>query len=311
MNWRIKALLQKVLSVSRYGDKLNHIPATLHKNYNKNVCNYQFYESLRKWREAPIEINRDYALEIGTGYTLISPIVLWLLGFNKVVSVDISNDVSLRTLKKQLPFLLDTKNIDLISKESFYSKQEIINKIKRLLQLKDLKNISQISNIYYIPNYTFEDVEIISTKYDYIVSQVVLEHIQPELLRSLFSKISDWLTIGGISVHTINFIDHFANTGFFEDKKISVFNFLKYSDEYWNFWTGNNIAYTNRLSYKYYLEVCEELNFNEVYFKGENYRDSRMYKKISIHPDIKKKYNKDYDDNEFIKYQRGTLILKK
>ena len=109
----------------------------------------------------------------------------------------------------------------------------------------------------------------------------------------------------------INFIDHFANPGFFQDKNISEFNFLKYSDETWKFWAGNDIAYTNRLSYIFYLELCEVNNLTVIDFKGENYRTYNPLPAEEIHEDILKKYTKLSTVEDVCKYQRGTLIFKK
>ena len=120
-----------------------------------------------------------------------------------------------------------------------------------------------------------------------------------------------WLTEDGCAVHTINFIDHFANPGFFQDKNISEFNFLKYSDETWKFWAGNDIAYTNRLSYIFYLELCEVNNLTVIDFKGENYRTYNPLPAEEIHEDILKKYTKLSTVEDVCKYQRGTLIFKK
>ena len=120
-----------------------------------------------------------------------------------------------------------------------------------------------------------------------------------------------WLTKDGVAVHTINFIDQCANPGFFQDKSISEFNFLKYADKTWDFWAGNDIAYTNRLSYVYYLELCETNNLHVIDFKGENYRAHHPLPKTLIHEDILKKYKSLQNVEDVCKYQRGTLIFKK
>lgn len=40
MNWKIKALLQKLLSFTKIGDTLNHVPATLNKKHHLNVLDF-------------------------------------------------------------------------------------------------------------------------------------------------------------------------------------------------------------------------------------------------------------------------------
>ncbi len=311
LNWKIKAALQIILSKTKMGDKINHLHAKLQSNYNKNVCNYQFYECLRKYKLIPKPVSKEYALEIGTGYSLISPITLYLLGYKKIITVDITEDLDFKTVKKQLKFLLDETILNELSKECKKPKEGIKQKIKNLLTCINLKQLLLKANITYIPEYTFKDIESLNLQFDYIYSQVVLEHIKPKILQELFKKTGVWLTKNGYSIHTINFIDHFANTGFFEDKSISLFNFLKYSDKFWLFWAGNSIAYTNRLSYMYYFELCDLNSLKVLNFIGENYRENRLNKELKIHPDILNHYKNTYKISDFTKYQRGTLLFKK
>ncbi|QHI36854.1 hypothetical protein IMCC3317_22240 [Kordia antarctica] len=313
MNWKLKASLQKLLHFTKIGDTLNHIPATLKKDYHKNVCLYQAYECLRKFEEIEIETesrNPKKALEIGTGYSLISSVILHLLGFDKVVTVDISKDVSIKTFRKQIQHIDSGDFLERIALQSTFSLTEIKEKVQQLQSFQTLEEVFDFCNIVYIPNYTLSDIEKESTSFDYICSQVVFEHISPVFLVQLFAKMKSWLPENGVAVHTINFIDHFANPGFFQDKNISEFNFLKYSDETWKYWAGNDIAYTNRLSYVYYLELCETNNLTVIDFKGENYRIHNPLSVSEIHSDIIKKYKKLQNVEDLCKYQRGTLIFK-
>ncbi|WP_046756207.1 methyltransferase domain-containing protein [Kordia jejudonensis] len=314
MHWKIKASLQKILHFTKIGDKLNHIPATLKKNYHKNVMIYQTHECLRKFDETTLTFTEDSkktALEIGTGYSLISPVVLYLLGFDKIITVDISNDSSIKTFQKQIQHLENEGFLDKISARGKFCSTEIKEKIQQLQSFQTLEELLQFCHITYIPKYTLEAIENVSTSFDYICSQVVFEHIPPEFLQQLFTKMKVWLTEDGFAVHTINFIDHFANPGFFQDKNISEFNFLKYADKTWNFWAGNDIAYTNRLSYLYYLELCEANNLSVIEFKGENYRTHNPLSETEIHPDVVKKYKSLKSVEDVCKFQRGTLIFKK
>jgi hypothetical protein len=314
MNWKLKASLQKLLHFTKIGDTLNHIPATLKKDYHKNVCIYQAYECLRKFDETQIDLKTESektALEIGTGYSLISPVILHLLGFDKIITVDISKDVSIKTFQKQIQHIDHDDFLARITTKGTFSLTEIKEKIQQLQSFQTLETLFEYCNIIYIPKYTLSDIEKQSMSFDYICSQVVFEHIPPAFLTELFQKMKNWLTKDGFAVHTINFIDHFANPGFFQDKSISEFNFLKYSDKTWKYWAGNDIAYTNRLSYLFYLELCETNNLNVIEFKGENYRAHNPLSASEIHEDVIKKYKQLQDVSALCKYQRGTLIFKK
>ncbi len=318
MNWKLKASLQKLLHFTKIGDKLNHIPATLKKDYHKNVCIYQAYECLRKFDEiqhpkfvTSSGVEMKTALEIGTGYSLISPVILHLLGFDKIITVDISKDVSIKTFQKQIQHIDHDDFLERIATKSTFSLTEIKEKIKHILSFQTLESLFEYCNIVYIFKYTLSDIETESSAFDYICSQVVFEHIPPAFLTELFQKMKVWLTKDGFAVHTINFIDHFANPGFFQDKNISEFNFLKYSDKTWKYWAGNDIAYTNRLSYVFYLELCEANDLKLIEFKGENYRTHNPLVATEIHEDVIKKYKQLQNVEDLCKYQRGTLIFKK
>lgn len=311
MHWKIKAALQKLLALSKTGDKLNHYATLLKKDYHKNTTIYQALECIRKYRNTNNKIKvHNTALEIGTGYSLISAFVLHVLGFQKVITVDITNDIRFSTLKKQLVYLKQPELIKDIEALSFYSVEEINNQITIGLNATDLDDFCSKFNITYVAPYTFDDLTEASQTYDYICSQVVLEHMNPKNLEDLFNFSKKNLKKDGFSVHTINFIDHFANPGMFEDTSISEFNFLKYSDKTWDFWAGNSIAYTNRLSYIYYINLCEKHHLKVKGFKGENYREKLKLDDNKIHEDILKKYDFEFEISELTKFQRGTLVIK-
>ena len=311
MNWKIKAALQKLLALTKIGDRLNHIPATLNKNYHSNVVLYQTHECLRRFGSTAIDLSSPKtALEIGTGYSLISAIVLSLLGFQKIITVDITNDLKFSTFKKQIQFLENPENFDSIVDKSIFSEVEIKDKIGGIKQSESFSALFDLLNITYIAPYTFEAIENETDEFHYITSLVVLEHVPPNILENLFKNTKKWLTKDGFCIHTINFIDHFANPGIFQDKSISEFNFLKYSDAFWNSWSGNSIAYTNRLSYLFYLELCDKYALNVLNFIGENYRERKELDLNSIHPDILKKYQSTPQKEDLVKFQRGTLIIK-
>ncbi len=311
MNWKIKALLQKFLALTAIGDRLNHIPVTVDAHYHSNVVIYQTHESIRRFTQSKLNLTAGKAaLEIGTGYSLISSIVLSLLGFEKIVTVDVTKDLKFSSIKKQLPYFAKKENLDAIIEHSIFSENEILEKIKLMNQAVSLNSLLKLLNIKYIAPYTFDAIENESSNFDYITSLVVLEHVQPNTLDLLFKNTKKWLKKEGAVVHTINFIDHFANPGIFQDKSISEFNFLRYPDNYWKFWAGNSISYTNRLSYVYYLELCDKHQLNVIDFIGENYRERRQLDLNLIHQDVLQKYNSKPDIKELVKYQRGTLLIK-
>lgn len=314
MDWRIKAGFQKILSKSRIGDKINHLSALIDSKYYTNGSVYHYHECLRKYRLVKNNLSENKnktALEIGTGYFLIEPIVLKLIGFEKIITIDVAQDLNFKAVKKQIDLLTNKKEfIDEIKKISILASSEIDLLLTQIQNKNSLQQLLEILNISYIAPYQLQQIEQQNIKFDYVFSQVVLEHIEPEFLGQIFYYIKKWLKPNGYSVHTVNFVDHFTNEGFWEDKSISEFNFLKHSDQYWNFWAGNSIAYTNRLNYPFYTELCEEHGLRVINFIGENYKGKKYFDVNLVHPDVKKKYRKPLKDlNALVQYQRGTFVI--
>lgn len=130
MNWKVQALLQKNLSATNLGDRLNRIPTTLNKRYHYNVVLYQTLECIRKFSHCNLKLSEyKTALEIGTGYSLISSIVLSLLGFEKVITVDITKDIQFSTFKKQARYLDRPEILKLIYSKSVFTPKEVLEKI--------------------------------------------------------------------------------------------------------------------------------------------------------------------------------------
>jgi hypothetical protein len=314
VNWKIKALMQKILALNRVGDKINHVNALLSKDYYSGGVRYHFNELFNKldligWngtKSNPL----NHILEFGTGYFLIQLIILRLLGSKLLVSVDVTRDLHYNAVKQQFKHLFSQSNVDKIKERSALMPHEIDYLTNKLQNASSLAQILKLCNIIYKAPYELNDLDDLGNQYDFIFSNVVLEHIHPDDLEKIFRYTKKFLQKDGWIVHTVNFIDHFANPGFWGDKRISEFNFLKYSDKEWEFYAGNSIAYTNRMSWRFYYQLCEDNDLEVIRYIGQNYRDRKPFSVRKIHQDIMKKYRAPIDLKDLILYQRGTLCIK-
>ena len=310
MNWKVKALLQKILSKSRLGDRINHLHGSLKKNYYPDGVEYGVNELFLKLDHiADSEFHPHNALEIGTGYFLVQPIVLNLLGWKRIVTVDITRDVFDSALNEQKELLLHDKYLSKIKSRSSLQTEDFTRLINELRAVHSLDSILKLCDITYIAPYSFEDVDRLGITFDFIFSQVVLEHIPPPVLHELFFYTKKWLAMDGRIVHVVNFTDHFANPGFFGDDAISEFNFLQYSNKFWDRWAGNQIAYTNRLGYPYYYQLCQDNNLVVTRFIEQNYKKYTPIPAEYIHPDVISNYPKTINPEELIKVQRGVFVI--
>jgi len=171
LNWKIKAFIQNILSKSRVGDRINHLYGSMQKNYYTRGVDYGFKEIFLKLNL--IDFNgkssifpRDAALELGTGYFLVQPIILSLLGWKKIFTVDITHDIFYKALKQQITLLCQEGYLDKIKKHSAFKPDEFDSLVIALKKLNSLSTILELLNITYIAPYKFEEVADYDIKFD-------------------------------------------------------------------------------------------------------------------------------------------------
>lgn len=92
---------------------------------------------------------------------------------------------------------------------------------------------------------------------DIIWSRACLEHIPPDILRSILVEFRRILKPGGITAHIIDNSDHWEH----KDKSITRVNFLKFGDRTWKAINCHPLFYQNRLRHSDYLSLLQETGF--------------------------------------------------
>lgn len=316
MDWRVKASIQKVLSTTTLGDKLNHLGTRLmNPSYLEQKIDYHINEAVTHIKMLSANGYRiaatDVFLELGTGYAIVEPLTMILLGAGKVITVDISEDIKFKESIRYVRMFSD-ENINRIAKYSIHSEREIREKLDALKTCVTQDEFLDKAGIVYIAPYSVSDLLPYRGQVNVCYSQVVLEHIPEAILKDIFSESMNVLVDGGYHSHIANLTDHFRNPGFFRDNGVTDVNFLKYSDKYWNFWCGNDIAYVNRLRFPFYMTLFSGLGFEMLEVDKQKNKD-RMNDLLSydeIHDDIKRKYDKN-ELMETLWVQRFHVICRK
>jgi hypothetical protein len=191
-------------------------------------------------------------MEVGTGRGLVVPIALWLSGASRIITVDLNPYLKEGVVRKQIAHI--RKNRREI-RESFgeLSKTSDINKRLDLLMStanNNLGTLLETMNIEYLaPADAASLSKIEDNTVDIHYSTRVLEHIPPNIIRSILLEAKRVLSKEGLLVHRIGLYDHFCDC----DKSISSVNFLRFTEKQWDKWAGNRFMYHNRLrAYEFY-----------------------------------------------------------
>lgn len=261
--WKQKAIVQKTISYLPFGQNINYF-FQKYVTKGENLNDEYFLDRLGHAKEHIHYFQKitgnsfpNSSLEIGTGWYPIVPISLFLVGSEKIYSVDIkmltSKERIIKTLNKFLEFHNSGKLKDYINYSS--ERFKVITSILENDENYDLDQILQLLKITYI----IEDARKLSLaddSIDLVNSNNTFEHIYPELLIPILKEFKRVVKKqNGVMSHFIDMSDHFAHF----DKTINIYNFLQFSDKQWK-WIDNSIQPQSRIRIYDYKKIYEDLN---------------------------------------------------
>ncbi len=260
--WILKAIIQKTISYLPFSHKINYI---FQKYVTKGVylTDEYFYDRLGHAREHLKSFSKytdknipESCLEIGTGWYPIIPISFYLVGSEKIYSVDISFLTSKARISTTLHKFVECYDNNKLSEyinfipERYENAKNILAEYEKL----SLEEILKKLNIVYL----IEDARKLSlaeNSIDLVNSNNTFEHIYPEILIPI---LKDFRRVvkkqGGVMSHFIDMSDHFAHF----DKSITIYNFLQFSDKQWK-WIDNSIQPQSRIRIYDYKQIFADL----------------------------------------------------
>jgi SAM-dependent methyltransferase len=194
-------------------------------------------------------------LEVGTGRTVTLPIILWLLGARRVITVDLH-----RYLKSEL-VAADVAYFQSHSDELLEALAECdlqTNRFRQLMSVstlpRGLNDFLQTCSFQYLAPADAARLPLDEKAVDFHVSTNVFEHIPPDSLASILREAGRVLRSDGLAVHRIDHSDHFSHS----DHTLSPINFLRCGEREWARLAGNRYMYMNRLQVDDYQRMFAE-----------------------------------------------------
>jgi Methyltransferase domain len=272
MRWQYKVAVQKTLSLMPGGERANYL---LQRHVTKKLpaSESQFYlhfdETVRHIRSVaehgtrPVEECRAY--EFGAGWDLIGPLSLWMLGISEQVLVDIEAHVRFELVNHSIE--------ELASHHA-----ELEERSGRSLRAMEPRPVSSLDDlkarfgIDYRAPCDARKTGLDAHSFDMISSTFTLEHIPRDDIAAILLESARLLADGAIISSSIDMQDHYS----FDDKRISSYNFLRYSDRRWRV-INSSLHYQNRLRARDYRELFEGAGLvtidETLYLPAEEHRE--------------------------------------
>jgi len=98
-----------------------------------------------------------------------------------------------------------------------------------------------------------------SNYFNLVTANATCEHIPENDILSIFNECYRLLIKGGICLFNIDYKDHWS----YSDYSITIYNFLKFSDNLWNKYNPS-INYQSRLRHKDYIKLISKTQFKII-----------------------------------------------
>jgi SAM-dependent methyltransferase len=249
MNWKVKAALQH--AVSLLPSQASHeVYYRLQRRWGtlRDVNPVEGFENglrlVHAIEAAGGSMPGKVVLEVGTGRRVNVPIVFWLCGAARVLTVDLNQYLKPGLILEDLKFV---RGHPVTVKQMFGARAESGEFQQRFaLLMRDDLSVPELlaaAEIEYVAPLDARKLHLGDDVVDYHVSNNVLEHVPPDELRDILVEGKRVLKSDGLLVHRVDFSDHFSEV----DARVSTINFLKYSERQWRRYAGNLYNYHNRL----------------------------------------------------------------
>lgn len=271
MRWTTKTKLQRLLSVMPrpLGRLLYRRIQWLHYRWQPRPPEEKIHSAL-----ALADAIRTYgslqgaaAMEVGTGQSLNIPILLWVLGAERIICLDLQRNVTPTRVRSQLDFYRAHRTWLV---EAMRGKGTSVHRLDKLLALAEkspkrlVQRVLALCNVSYLAPADAGDIDLPARSIDIHCSNNVLEHVPPKSLYRLLGTARRLLKPGGLCVHTIDLSDHFAAS----DPAISSVNFLRFNQEAWDS-HSSAFMYMNRLRGSQYRRIFENCGFDVLDWDSE------------------------------------------
>lgn len=228
------------------------------------------FEHISALEQVGFDLDGKTVLEIGSGWFPILPLMLRVAGARRIYVTDMHRLLDGRNLQAAANFLLQNKgNIS----DRLVLQPDLVE--RALACPPDLgfeETLEWFGFAYVVPFDTSRYHQI--TDLDLVVSHTVMEHIPREVIVDIFAKIKLMLNPNGLMMHGIDHTDHRSH----RDRNLSTFDFLRYSDRFWNLLCLNPQDYTNRLRHSEYMAIMRDLGYDTVY--SYTYVDKKLIDQV-------------------------------
>jgi len=221
----------------------------------------------------------DTVLEIGTGWIHWYSMYMRLHHDLRITMFDIWDNRQFHALKAAFA------KLEALATAEQSSSSQVVDRLEAILAVSSFDELYALLDLKYVIDDTGSLDRFADNSFDFVFSFHVLEHVRRSSTAQEVRDIYRILRPGHYSVHQIGISDHLAHY----DGRVSIKNYLRYSDRTWSIFFENEVQYFNRLQMSDWLGLFNEVGFSLC----ERIVDSRDISSLKIHPQYQHRTRED------------------
>ena len=254
VRWLAKTVVQRVISLSPNKHELNHLLQrfTARDGIDSgHVLNRAAMVQRHLRALEMIGVQRvegalppgTSVLELGTGWHPVVPMIFFLLGADRIVTVDHVDHLTSDALVHAARVVLETVDDHSLKAEVGDLVVERIERLRRVAAPAAAADLATLVEELGLERQIGDVLELrLAQPVDIVTSNHVLEHLPEAILGPVLAACFGLVRPGGVMSHAADLIDH----GHYVDHRLGEFNYLRFTERQWRI-IGNDVQYENRL----------------------------------------------------------------
>ena len=225
-------------------------------------------------------------LDLGCGWHPSIPLMYSRIGLRRQVLTDVTHLMCMQTFRESEVL------VDRLLSARDHSAHDLLRADaepagRALASLDDLLASNDME--YHAPY--FDWVSTAGQSMDLATCTQVLMHIERPILDEVFKAVHGLLKAGGLFMSTVHLFDIYSNS----DRRISIYNHLRYSKGLWSKLVNSDMMTFNRFKARDYREALEAAGFEIVAFEIEHGGpdDLRALRAVKVHPEFAARYSEE------------------
>ncbi|MBI5589812.1 MAG: class I SAM-dependent methyltransferase [Deltaproteobacteria bacterium] len=229
------------------------------------------------------------AMELGTGWWPIIPLGLYLCGASEIWTYDLVPVLRRDTLRRTLELYCEFARTGELERILKYVQPQRLQRVKELIGQVEKKSPAELLKRLKIHTRIGDarSSELPDKSIDLVYSNFVFEHPSADTLNGLLAEFRRIASPHAVMSHHVGIADQYADF----DKSITYYNYMKYTDGWWNL-LNNPVIPQNRLRVTDYRNLIEQTGW-EIVEERNTSGSLDDLNKVLLAPEFKKYSTKD------------------